>query len=116
MSYIKRFPRRPGYFESIELIDNADSLSVIWCLYDEHYPGFEDHEYVINNIPGVLFRKVLGVQTNNEILRFLQLFFESSISSDRLIRFLNTYNIPFAIEPDDEWIPGVDEGEPFPDL
>lgn len=116
MSYLRRFPSRPGYQESLELKYDSfrDQFSVEWYLYDEHYPGFEDHEYVIENIPGQMLRDVLGAERNNAVHTYLRKFFKKNISSERFIRFLTTFGIPYLEKPDDEWVPGVDEGEPFP--
>lgn len=118
MSYLRRFPSRPGYQESLELKYDSfrDQFSVEWYLYDEHYPGFEDHEYVIEQIPGQKLRDVLGAKRNSAVHTYLTKFFKKNISSERFIRFLDTFNIPFIVKPDDEWVPGLDEGDPFPEI
>ena len=116
MSFLRRFPSRPGYQESLELKYDSfrDRFSVKWYLYDEYYPGFEDHEYVIELIPGQKLRDVLGAERNSAVHSYLRKFFKNNISSERFIRFLNMFGIPYSEKPDDEWVPGVDEGEPFP--
>lgn len=118
MSFLRRFPSRPGYHESLELKYDSfrDLFSVQWYLYDEYYPGFEDHEYVIESIPGQMLRDSLGVKSNSAVHTYLTKFFKKNISSERFIRFLNTFNIPFTVKPDDEWEPGIDEGDPLPEI
>ena len=118
MSYLRKFPSRPGYYQSLELKYNSfkDEFSVRWYLYDKNYPGFEDHEYVIENIPGHMLRDILASKRNSAVYTYLKKFFKNNISSQRFIRFLDTFGIPYSEKPDDEWVPGSFDNEHFPDL
>lgn len=104
--YIKKFPDRPGYSEDITLDIKGGNMCVRWYLYDEYYPGFEDHEFIIENIPEVVFQQVFSLKTEYAILRFLKQFFKESISAERFIQLLESKNIPYIVKPDDEWFPG----------
>ena len=111
---LRSFPNRPGYSESLELLEYADTFSVVWYLYDEYYPGFEDHEYVVEGIPCGLLRDAVGESSNRGVANYLKRFFRANISAERFIRFLDAYGIPYTIVPDADWVPGVDDGEAFP--
>ena len=54
----------------------------------------------------------MDIPCNKHILRtFPTAFFEKNISAEKFIRLLQTHGIPYAIVPEDEWVPGIDDGE-----
>ena len=106
MSYIRKFPDRPGYSEDITLEFKAGTFMIRWYLYDEYFPGFEDHEYIIDNIPDTLFREAFGLKSSRAIQVFLVKFFRHDISARRFTELLDNNHIPYTVIPDDEWVPG----------
>ena len=106
MAIIRKFPDRPGYSEDITMDLNNGYFRIRWYLYDEYYPGFEDHEYIIDDIPEAIFREAFGLKSSRAIQAFLVKFFKNDISASRFTDLLDDNHIPYRIIPDDEWSPG----------
>lgn len=103
---IKQFPGSPGYDEDITVEIKGGTIRVTWYLYDEFYPGFEDHNYIVESIPDNLFRQSFGLGSDRDVLDFFRDYFKDNISSERFCHLLDSKHIPYTIIPDDEWVPG----------